>query len=388
MENYYKASQLRYLIYWCDPKYIAKWKNLEVSQLNIPLQTLLGDKNKYSQQKEHLNSLTRISLSIWFEECRKLKLENQIKSLRWIQYDTDFKPSQIDKRFKFWTLRGITAYTLISKTGEMDSFQTLKDKYDLDKQDFFRYLQVRTYFNCKIKTNSSSDLIDIMMEAYKSKINRKLIARFYRCLQSYDKNSTFYIKTKWEKEAKITISEDDWMKIWKTQMNTTNSGLWREFMWKNVIRFFITPKIKRRQTARPREGRCWRKCGETLANHFHIFWECPAIQSYWLEVVENINLIMGYRIKNDFRTIYLGDISNFTKTNDRYLIKILLVASKKALTRRWLSEDPPTKNEWIGIVKDIYNMEKITFSLNLNMDKFDSCWKKWENVHCGLNSGM
>ena len=43
----------------------------------------------------------------------------------------------------------------------------------------------------------------------------------------------------------------------------------------------------------------------------------------------------------------------------------MLVASKKAITRRWLSKESPSKEEWIAIVKEIYDMEKLTFSLNL-----------------------
>lgn len=44
-------------------------------------------------------------------------------------------------------------------------------------------------------------------------------------------------------------------------MTTTNSDLWREFTWKNTIRFFITPRIKHFQTGNQKVGECWRKCG-------------------------------------------------------------------------------------------------------------------------------
>lgn len=55
----------------------------------------------------------------------------------------------------------------------------------------------------------------------------------------------------------------------------------------------------------------------------------------------------------------------------------MLAASKKAVTRKWLIKEPPTKGEWIGIIQEIHNMKKLTFSLKLQMDKFNNYWRKW-----------
>lgn len=45
----------------------------------------------------------------------------------------------------------------------------------------------------------------------------------------------------------------------------TNTGVWREFSWKSVIRIFIAPAIKCRQqtTQQP----CWGLCGDLKASH-------------------------------------------------------------------------------------------------------------------------
>ena len=86
---------------------------------------------------------------------------------------------------------------------------------------------------------------------------------------------------------------------------------------------------------------------------------------------------MGFETKHDFRTISLGNISSTINSSDKYMIKIMLAASKKAITRRWLNKEPPTKGEWIGIVEEMYRMERLTFSLNLCMDKFTNKLRKW-----------
>lgn len=69
----------------------------------------------------------------------------------------------------------------------------------------------------------------------------------------------------------------------KTNNSTSRSPLWREYSWKNNMRFFINPKNKPLQNSKPESSNCWRQCGNTMADHYHIFWTCPAIKSYWRE---------------------------------------------------------------------------------------------------------
>ena len=102
-------------------------------------------------------------------------------------------------------------------------------------------------------------------------------------------------------------------------------------MLKNTIRFFITPKIKWFQNGKQGHGHCWRRCGNSLADHFHIFWDCAVIWLYWLGIVAVLKLIFGLEIIQDFSTIYLGKIPSKLNQCDKYLLQILLAASKKAI---------------------------------------------------------
>lgn len=61
----------------------------------------------------------------------------------------------------------------------------------------------------------------------------------------------------------------------------------------------------------------------------------------------------------------------------RYLLQILLAASNKAITRKWMSKEFPTKLECIEIVTEIYSMERLIFSLKRFEDKFTTYWRKW-----------
>lgn len=52
------------------------------------------------------------------------------------------------------------------------SFQEMKQKYDISNQDYFRYLQIRSFFNKEIQHSVNLDKISIIKtitEAYNAK---------------------------------------------------------------------------------------------------------------------------------------------------------------------------------------------------------------------------
>ncbi len=75
------------------------------------------------------------------------------------------------------------------------------------------------------------------------------------------------------------------------------------------------------------------------AGHFHIFWEYPNISTYWADVVREMRNITSLELDCDFRVTYLGNLPTRHKRGDTYLLQILLSDSKKAITRKWLSEE-------------------------------------------------
>ena len=58
------------------------------------------------------------------------------------------------------------------------------DKFSLQKQDFYRYLQLRCYFNHKIKNKdireASKPLVQLFVDAYESNIKRGVFPDYIR----------------------------------------------------------------------------------------------------------------------------------------------------------------------------------------------------------------
>ena len=259
----------------------------------------------------------------------------------------------------------------------MICFNNLCETFGLDRQDFFRYLQLRDYFSKTLKGHTPSAVTQTFVDAYNSGNNKGIVSKLYRGLTTVKMDTTDYVKQRWEKELGIKITREMWLNAWKTQFSSTNSKTWRDFCWKNLIRFFITPKQKAKQT--DSQHGCWRECGEVLADHTHIFWSCPVIQPYWNKVTEIISKVIGCDINTTFTSLYLGIIPDSINAMDAYLLKILLAASKKAITKHWLQKNCPPPTLFVNIVKQLHVLEQMTYSIRLQKDQGEKRWIKWCN---------
>uniref|UniRef100_A0A146S7T5 Reverse transcriptase n=1 Tax=Fundulus heteroclitus TaxID=8078 RepID=A0A146S7T5_FUNHE len=317
-------------------------------------------------------------LNSWNEIIKKCKLGELSNILRWCAYDSEFVPNKYDDRFKRWISKGLTTYHSFIHKGAFSSFETLKTKYGLGQDDFYRYLQIRHYFHQNLKTvYEQKDLgfLQIFLTLTRSHSQNNIISRLYKGIQQCTQGSTEDIKKRWEKEGNMVISHDSWANICQFQWTITGSNTWREFSWKNMIRYFITPIQKRHLGG---GDACWRLCGVSGANHFHIFWECQVISNYWTQIGEHVNNVFGTKIPLKCETLYLGDVpvTNWNN-NDKKLLGMLLIASKKAITRKWMRVESPTIEDWTNIIHGIYVMEKLSFSLRMQKDIFYKIWTKW-----------
>ena len=151
LRDYYHSAQLKYVVLWCDDGYEAKWKDMERECRGIPIQAMIGDVKLMTAFQEHLSPFVLFTLHTWFGVVKQFNLWNQLKKIRWVGHDTDFKPNGMDSRFKYWTSMGITTFCNIMEKNTLQSFQALKEKYNLENLDFFRYLQVRQYFMKEVR---------------------------------------------------------------------------------------------------------------------------------------------------------------------------------------------------------------------------------------------
>lgn len=118
----------------------------------------------------------------------------------------------------------------------------------------------------------------------------KTITKLYKSLMDLQGDSSLNIKERWEKESGIIISNEVQLNIYLVQWATSRSSYWREFCWRNITCFFLTPKQKMSFYG---NSNCWRHCGSQDANYFNIFWGCPNIRSFWKGIHSTLENVLN-----------------------------------------------------------------------------------------------
>ena len=101
-----------------------------------------------------------------------------------------------------------------------------------------------------------------------------------------------------------------------------------------------------------------------------------ALHTQTLKVFETLNKIFGGNITMDPMVALLSLLlpRGMEGRAKKYLLHILLATAIKCITVRWTKPDPPTHNMWTEKIKEIYQMEQITYSLRHSKIIFTKRW--------------
>ena len=262
---------------------------------------------------------------------------------------------------------------------DVKSFSQLQEQYGLPSNDLYRYFQIRHYITSH-KEREAIQKNPNIIEAYFISIaekgfpNKKHVSHLYKRLMADDSQNTWNVRDKWELELNIIIEDAVWESLCVGSHKGINSQLWKEFDWKLKIRFFNTPFLISKYVQGPSVALCWRKCGK-IGDHTHIFWDCPVIEGFWKSVKEEIGNILEMTVPLEPMLFLLGAIPTDTYDSDqRYILRILLLIAKKIITVNWENAKSPTIIQWKHRLKQVYTMERMTASLQIKMDSFTQRW--------------
>lgn len=155
-------------------------------------------------------------------------------------------------------IRALINHIKCSKKGHLKSSNSSGLSISLPPQRlFYFYLQLRRFYQNRYWENISnlSSIEEILIKIQQGSKSPKAVSIFYKKLSDSNTNNTTPIKRRWGWD--------------KQYLRRTRPGLWREFKWKVVSRFFRTPKISSKYNP-GNPDTCWRTCATNLGTHIFV----------------------------------------------------------------------------------------------------------------------
>lgn len=81
LRDYYLTAQLRPLVYWCNPLYVAKWKTIELFLIEKPIQSFLGHFGEERRTLKTESPWVIFCHSVWQEIAKSFQHESEVKLL-------------------------------------------------------------------------------------------------------------------------------------------------------------------------------------------------------------------------------------------------------------------------------------------------------------------
>lgn len=115
------------------------------------------------------------------------------------------------------------------------------------------------------------------------------------------------------------------------------------------------------------------------ANFRHIWWDCYVIKPFWKLIGQEVEMIMGQRIPFTLGTYLLHNFSDTDITTSMKLLLLnLCTAATLLITYRWKSAEVLKKHQWLGKIRYILLMCKLTaivkYKLGNDSVKFKNQW--------------
>lgn len=170
LKNYYYTTQITPLLYWCNEAYTARWKEMEASLCSrFPIQAIIADKSLMCYVEKLGNPWLTHTLQVWRKVINMCGIYRMLRIFRWFANDSDFAPNRLDPSFRSWTGHGLTTLLSLSQRNNVRSFEALRDQHGLARNEFHRYLQLRSYIvhECKLTdlTEVESEFFHILKNA-------------------------------------------------------------------------------------------------------------------------------------------------------------------------------------------------------------------------------
>ena len=384
--SYYWSANIHKIMYWMQSP-DTNWCELESrSCVSTSLPALVSSNIPVKIKHYTSNPVVISTLKIWNQFRRHINIKQTLILQNPICNNHNFLPAKLDQMFAVWHGKGLRTLSDFYVNETFSSFNDLRSKYDLPQTDFFRYLQVRNF----AKTECSlfpvlpeKSLVDSLLEVPFGM--RGCTARLYFIIMSANKVKVDIVKSRWEKEIGMDISEEVWAGALKRVNGSTSCARLGLIQFKVVYRLHWS-RAKISSFYPHMDSRCIR-CHVDVADLTHMFWSCHTLTQYWSTVFNVLSEALEVRMEPCVLMAIFGvpdEVTTWTEKQCNIISFVTLLARRQILLN-WKSNTPPTAARWLQDVMMFLHLEKIKFTIR-GSDKFLSVWGPLISYFDGLDT--
>lgn len=373
IKRYQLSAHLRYIADWVKDDASSTWLDIEKYLSNCPLKNLLFIDKLKCIKKLCSNPVTINTVRAW-RITRHMEGRSRLTSVFTpITDNPDFLPGTLDGAFKHWTAKGIVSLGDLFVGSTLMTFGQVMEKYDISKNDLFRYFQVRDFIIKNTSLLADTNVTQIEKQILLSQ-GKAAIRTFYASLEDCSGLGTRSLGEVWERELGVEITEEMWDDIWDNSKKITVCNRTRAMQLKILHRAHVAPNrlSKYRKDISP----VCLKCKTEIGGLTHCYWSCVKIQKYWNDILSEMQKILKKQLDLNPVSMLLG-LSN-DRVNDKYqkrLYNVLTFCARKNILMHWIMDKAPSLSGWHRTIMEYIPLDFLTCLSHFKTDVFEQTWK-------------
>lgn len=372
--HYYWAAHLQKLSFWINAPE-TDWCIMEAQSCHgSSLQALVYSSLPLKPSSHSLNPIVLSSLKIWIQFRRHHKFI-AASCLGPISSNHLFPPSALDSTFSRWGRANLKCVRDLYEDGHFLEFAALSRKYNIDNSNLFRYFQIRHFVRQQFPSFPNLPAEEMWEGLLGTDPSRKgLISDLYcRILSAPDTISK--IKTTWENELGLALTED-WWKGALDRINGTSSCARLSLIQFKVVHRTHFSKVRLAEIYPDVDPNC-NRCGDAQSHLSHMFWSCPRLSAFWSSVFEVLSKVLKVGIQPCPLLAIFGVPAECPEYNTQGtdIVAFTTLLARRRILMAWKSPDAPSFSVWLKDIMYFLRLEKIKFSLRGSNKRFLSKWQ-------------
>lgn len=374
--HYYWAANFQKLTYWFQaPK--TDWCAAEgKSCKRSSLLALITSKLPLSPTHFSCSPVVVSTLRIWIQFRQTFKL-TEMSIYSPICNNHLFPPAETDGSFRQWRHNGLLTCKDLFIDKVFPTFTDFSNKFSISKSNFFRYLQIRHFVKTLVPSFPQIPERSVIEDILQRPVNwRGHISSIYTLIMSSESPTTNDIKTKWQEELGIDISEIVWDRA-QSWVNGTSPCARLNLIQFKVFHRMHFSKAKLAKIYSTLDDTCDR-CKITRGDLTHMFWACPKLTEYWTSIFEILNEVFGLHLQPNPATAIFGveGADVIMPCRKENVIAFATLIARRRILLEWKSVTPPKVSVWLSDLMMFLKLEKIKCFLKGHSSK--KFYKTWD----------